>query len=153
MIAIFPALKRYYFCHTNKKVTITIWIGRCRSALYLHLKPAVLTWLHSAPLIVGPQTCWQRLRSVLAAHLSKRYKMKDMGPIDYFLGIKIDREQRHKRVKLSQRAYVERMLKELGMVECSVNSEQGRSLWPSIPLPPSPTLTLPRPETHPRFQD
>jgi hypothetical protein len=49
------------------------------------------------------------------AQLKERYKMKDLGPVSFFLGIKVERDWENKTIRLTQRAYIESFLKNLVM--------------------------------------
>ncbi|KAK3037179.1 hypothetical protein RJ639_031066 [Escallonia herrerae] len=55
-------------------------------------------------------------REALQGHLSREFKMKDLGPLKYFLGIEVSRSK--KRIFLSQRKYALDLLRETGMLAC-----------------------------------
>lgn len=50
--------------------------------------------------------------------LSMEYEMKDMGEVHQFLGMKVERNVGEARMKISQRNYLEDLLKRFGMFEC-----------------------------------
>lgn len=50
--------------------------------------------------------------------LSQRFKMTDLGPTHYYLGIGIERDRGHRALHLSQKAYLEKVMKDHGMWEC-----------------------------------
>ena len=52
--------------------------------------------------------------------LSTHFDMKDLGEASYVLGIKILRDRANGVLKLSQRAYIERILKRFNMHNCSL---------------------------------
>ncbi|KAK2970044.1 hypothetical protein RJ640_014984 [Escallonia rubra] len=55
-------------------------------------------------------------REALQGHLSREFKMKDLGPLKYFLGIEVSRS--NKGIFLSQRKYALDLLRETGMLAC-----------------------------------
>ncbi|KAK3020172.1 hypothetical protein RJ639_046980 [Escallonia herrerae] len=55
-------------------------------------------------------------REALQGHLSREFKMKDLGPLKYFLGIEVSRSK--KWIFLSQRKYALDLLRETGMLAC-----------------------------------
>lgn len=54
----------------------------------------------------------------LEGHLQKRFSIKPSGDIDYVLGLKIERNREHKKLKLSQETYARRILEQFGMTDC-----------------------------------
>ncbi|KAK2988057.1 hypothetical protein RJ640_001998 [Escallonia rubra] len=55
-------------------------------------------------------------REALQGHLSREFKMKDLGPLKYFLGIEVSRS--NKWIFMSQRKYALDLLRETGMLAC-----------------------------------
>ena len=55
-------------------------------------------------------------RKALQGYLSREFKMKDLSPLKYFLGIKVS--QSDKGIFLSQRKYALDLLQETGMSAC-----------------------------------
>lgn len=51
-------------------------------------------------------------------NLSKHFKLRDLGPSKWFLGIHISRDRPNKTLRLSQHQYCIDMLEEFGMDEC-----------------------------------
>ena len=54
--------------------------------------------------------------SQIKARLSKEFKIKDLGALQYFLGIEIARS--YKGIFISQRKYILDLLEEVGMLGC-----------------------------------
>ena len=50
----------------------------------------------------------------------KRYKMKDLGELQYVLGVRVDQNQAQKTIQLSQQTYIVDMLTKFNMLECRV---------------------------------
>ena len=50
-------------------------------------------------------------------HLNKTFQMTDLGPVSYYLGMKITRDRPNRVIRLSQSGYVEQVLKDHGMWE------------------------------------
>jgi Zn ribbon nucleic-acid-binding protein len=70
----------------------------------------------------------------LKQELKSRFKMTDLGPCSFYLGMSIRRDRRQRAIYLSQRPYIEKMLKDLGM-------------WESTPTAiPIQTAKIPPPE-------
>ena len=65
-------------------------------------------------LIAGPDK--EEIRQIKAA-LSEKFEMTDLGPCQYYLGMSVRRDRRNKAIFLSQRAYVEKVLREFDMWE------------------------------------
>jgi hypothetical protein len=71
--------------------------------------------------------------------LFRTFTMKDLGPVDTFLGVRITRDRRRRRMWLSQSKYVEEMLGEMGMSHCRpVATPELTSSASSSPIPPPP---------------
>ena len=62
----------------------------------------------------------EAIASVKSA-LSEHFKMSDLGPVAHYLGVKVIREDtsRGSRIKLTQRAYAEKVLRTFGMADCT----------------------------------
>lgn len=54
----------------------------------------------------------------LAGHLQKRFSMKLNEDKDYVLGLKVERDRKHKKLKLSEEMYAKRILEQFGMTDC-----------------------------------
>jgi hypothetical protein len=52
----------------------------------------------------------KKLIEILKEKLLKRYKARDLGPIGYYLGIRVVRNRSERSIKLSMEAYVERLI-------------------------------------------
>jgi hypothetical protein len=53
--------------------------------------------------------------------LSQNFEMKDLGEASYVIGIKIHRDRKQKILKLSQKAYIEKVLERFRMKNCSAS--------------------------------
>lgn len=71
-------------------------------------------------LIAGPD---KKCIDELKAALNTRFHMEDLGPCSYYLGMKITRDRLNRTLKLSQKGYIERFLKEFGMWECNTKHD------------------------------
>ena len=66
-------------------------------------------------LITGPRKAdIQWVKDVLHG----RFKMIDLGPMHYYLGMGIERDRRQRTLHLSQKVYLKKVLKDHGMWEC-----------------------------------
>ncbi|KAM8701813.1 hypothetical protein ACLKA7_005243, partial [Drosophila subpalustris] len=52
------------------------------------------------------------------AHLSKAFEMKDIGPVKSCLGIEFEQDIAKRQVFMSQRKYIDVMLRRFGMIDC-----------------------------------
>jgi hypothetical protein len=66
-------------------------------------------------LLVGPKG--ERLR-VLKLQLSEAFDMKDLGPCQFFLGVRITRDRSQNKTTICQDAYIRKVLDQFGMLEC-----------------------------------
>jgi hypothetical protein len=57
----------------------------------------------------------QRLKDKLSA----RFNMKDLGPVTWYLGIKITRDRQARTITLSQKAYFQKVLERFQMADCN----------------------------------
>jgi hypothetical protein len=55
----------------------------------------------------------------LKGQLAKQFKMEDLGPCHWYLGIQIKRDRQRRILQLSQKTYIERTLQDLGMEHCN----------------------------------
>jgi len=65
-------------------------------------------------LIVGPDK--EEIKQ-LKQKLKSNFEMTDLGPCAFYLGMSVRRDRRQRTIYLSQRGYIEKMLKDLGMWE------------------------------------
>ena len=49
--------------------------------------------------------------------LSNRFQMTDLGPCSYYLGMTVVRDRKNRIIRLSQKGYIEKILKDFGMCE------------------------------------
>jgi transposase InsO family protein len=54
--------------------------------------------------------------------LSNRFEMEDLGPCSWYLGIDIQRDRSKRTITLSQRTYIEKVLREFQMIDCTPTS-------------------------------
>jgi hypothetical protein len=69
-------------------------------------------------LIAGPSK--EEIQKLKKA-LSKRFDMTDLGPCSYYLGMTITRDRKNRTIRLSQKGYIEKILKDFGM--CDANPQ------------------------------
>jgi hypothetical protein len=60
-----------------------------------------------------------RLVESVKKEFHRRYKMKDMGVLEYVLGVRVDQIPEEKIIQLSQRSYIIDMLAKFEMTKCS----------------------------------
>jgi hypothetical protein len=71
-------------------------------------------------LIIGPSLI--EINNI-KAKLSKRFHMSDLGPCKYYLGMEVIRDRPNRTLKLSQQGYIEKVLREFGMWDCSQRND------------------------------
>jgi hypothetical protein len=54
--------------------------------------------------------------------LSNRFQMTDLGPCSYYLGMAVTRDRKNRTIRLSQKGYIEKVLKEFGMSDAKPQS-------------------------------
>ena len=69
--------------------------------------------------------------SCIKASLGQRFEMKDLGPLQYCLGIQITRDRKNRTLCMSQEKYIADMLERFHMAECK---EVATPLDPSVKL-------------------
>ena len=55
----------------------------------------------------------------IVQELSEHFKLRDLGPISFLLGIQITRDRSNRRIMLSQRQYILDMLERYEFSQCS----------------------------------
>lgn len=60
----------------------------------------------------------KRVVADFKAAISRRFKMKDLGALEWILGFKIRRDRPKRKIEILQTAYIEQMLKRFGMEDC-----------------------------------
>ncbi len=50
--------------------------------------------------------------------LNTEFKVKDLGQLEFYLGIKVDRNREMGTITLSQERYIENLLDKFGMADC-----------------------------------
>jgi hypothetical protein len=82
-------------------------------------------------LIAGPDK--GEIRQIKSA-LNKKFEMTDLGPCRYYLGMSVRRDMRNKAIFLSQRVYVEKVLREFDINERNpVTTPLNMSKFQSVP--------------------
>jgi hypothetical protein len=54
--------------------------------------------------------------------LRKRFEIKDMGELEYILGIQVTRDRAARTIRINQTAYIREVLKRYGMADCAAVS-------------------------------
>lgn len=76
--------------------------------------PIISMWVDDINLFTPRGLPWmKRMKDTLTAG----FEMVDMGPISYYIGLKVDRDRVTKTIKLSQQAYIEKVLHRFGLLE------------------------------------
>jgi hypothetical protein len=83
-------------------------------------------------LIVGPHK--QQIAN-LKASLSKQFKMTDLGPCHYYLGMTVQRDRPNRRLKLGQTAYIQKLLTDQGMWTCKTAATPMDTTTKLVPAP------------------
>ena len=79
-------------------------------------KVVVLTYVDGCHIIGKTKDSIQHINK---AELQKRFKLRDLGPTSWFLGIDIQPNRSAHLITLSHRQYIVDMLKDFGMEDCS----------------------------------
>ena len=79
------------------------------SAVYVNLKKRtfIITFVDNC-LMIGPD---KHYISALKAKVGKTYAIEDRGPASYFLGVEIVRDRPNRRLYITQRNYISKVLK------------------------------------------
>jgi hypothetical protein len=88
------------------------------------------------PVFVDDMTLVSKSKEKIAwlkEELKKHFKLRDLGPTEFLLGVKVDRDRSHHSLQLSQRQYTLDILSRYGFTSCSPVS---------TPLNPGVKLTL-----------
>ena len=59
----------------------------------------------------------------IKAKLNEQFHMTDLGPCKYYLGMEVIRDRHNRMLKLSQQGYIEKVLREFGMWDCSLKND------------------------------
>jgi hypothetical protein len=70
-------------------------------------------------LLIGPSSSEL---AILKAQLSQQFKMKDLGPCKFFLGVHITRDRKNREIHLNQAAYIDKIIKTFGMMDAVTKS-------------------------------
>jgi hypothetical protein len=61
----------------------------------------------------------RKLMDKVKSKLKSRFRMHDLGPASFILGLEIKRDRKNRKITLSQRQYIDKVLERCGMSECS----------------------------------
>lgn len=67
-------------------------------------------------LIIGPS---KPDIDTMKRKLSERFHITDLGPCRYYLGMEVIRDRQNRMIKLSQRSYLEKVLRDFDMWDCN----------------------------------
>lgn len=67
------------------------------------------------------------------AKLASAFQMVDMGPISFYLGLKIERDREQKTIKLSQPAYIEKILRKFFLDQANPSNTPMRESMQLLP--------------------
>ena len=99
----------YYLCKDNKIVIVAVYVDDL--------------------LILGNDS---KMKNELKKELESRFKMKDLGELQYILGIRVTRDRKEGKLWLDQSKYLEEVLSKFNMANCNPTK---------TPLSPSEKLT------------
>jgi hypothetical protein len=77
----------------------------------------------------------------LIARMARRFKLRHLGPLSYFLGLSITRERANRTLKIDQAAFLKKILNRHGMHDCNTIATPGpttvfsASMCPENPIP------------------
>jgi hypothetical protein len=84
-------------------------------SVYRNAKTGLIITYVDDFLLIGPQG--EDLR-MLKLQLSEAFDMKDLGPCQFFLGVRITRDRSRNQTTICQDAYVRKILDQFGMQDC-----------------------------------
>ena len=70
-------------------------------------------------LIIGPSIA--EIKKIKRS-LRNRFLMTDLGPCSYYLGMSVERDRQNRILRLSQEAYIEKVIRQFGMEDCKTIS-------------------------------
>ena len=73
--------------------------------------------------------------AALKKQLSERFQMTDLGPVAYYLGLEVVRNRLNRTIKLSQKTYLQKIIRDLNMHGLNSSSTL---MDPNLTLEPSP---------------
>ena len=91
-------------------VTNGFWKSEWEAGVYYQGELVLLVWVDDI-LLVGERSAVQKTRNIL----QKTFKVRDMGPIGHFLGIRVTRDVRAKVITLDQSGYILQVLRRFQM--------------------------------------
>jgi hypothetical protein len=100
-----------------RKVLIRLGFEPLKSdnCVYINKAGVILVTYVDDMLITGPDIT--EINKVKEA-LKKEFEMDDLGPVNYFLGVRIVRNRANRSIALIQDAYISKVLKKYGMENC-----------------------------------
>ena len=103
--------------------------------VFLHHKTGTIVAVYvDDVLVTGPSK--QGIQDLKAA-LNKEFRMSDLGPVSYYLGIAITRDRQNRTIRLSQEAYIERVVRDHGQWEAHPTYTPMRADFKPEPSPDS----------------
>ena len=84
-------------------------------SVFIHQDGILLAIYVDDLLIIGPSI--HRIRD-LKEQLKSRFRMKDLGPVSYYLGMQITRDRLNRTIYINQATYTQNLVKELGLSDC-----------------------------------
>ena len=106
---------RYWYNALYTKL-LSIGFTRCESDHCLFLRGTLWVLIYVDDLILAAPTMDEI--NAFKADIMAAFPCKDLGPVSYFLGVKITRDRRSRSITLSQGSYIKKILTEFGMSEC-----------------------------------
>ena len=67
--------------------------------------------------------------------LNDKFRMEDLGPCSYYLGMKVTRDRPNRTIKLSQKGYLEKVIKDFGMWDCNTKHDTPMETSPKHMVP------------------
>lgn len=126
---------RYWFRTMEKKLKK---IGFSRSSMDhgLFYQNGVWILLYVDDLLIAART--QRQVNKVKLQIFETFDGKDLGPVSFFLGVKITRDRATRTIYLSQQGYIEKLLKDCGMDSCNTNNKSplSKSQYEALMVPP-----------------
>jgi hypothetical protein len=106
----------WYFTLTNYLKTLGFEPLTADNCIFYDGKSTYIAVFVDDLLIIGPS---KPDIDGIKRKLSERFHMTDLGPCRYYLGMEVIRDRPNRTIKLSQRSYLERVLRDFDMWECN----------------------------------
>lgn len=100
--------------------------------------PMINIWIDNLNLFTLCGSFWmQKIKDMLSAV----FKIIDMGPISYYLGLKVEQNRIKKTIKLFQSAYIEKIFHQFGLL---LTKTAATSMKKTLLLAPNPEQATPK---------